>query len=205
MKKLSVKTILILSVLMFVLFLIIDFLNIPTLIGVDTATVNWDLFLGLLNFWVVVLLYIITYKKIDKRNLERENNKEDLANLLISSCYNECREYLKLYTPETIEKYILPKVDFNSTSNKVVTNLQEAPFANENVIMDLAKDGQIKKEQIEGYFKVKDKYRVFVNSRITFFDAPHIYDPVLKELAEAINEEQNNLAKENQTIYNNKD
>lgn len=196
MKKLSVKTILILSVLMFVLFLIIDFLNIPTLIGVDTATVNWDLFLGLLNFWVVVLLYIITYKKIDKRNLERENNKEDLANLLISSCYNECREYLKLFTPETIEKYILPKVDFNSTSNKVVTNLQEAPFANENVIMDLAKDGQIKKEQIEGYFKVKDKYRVFVNSRITFFDAPHIYDPVLKELAEAINEEQNNLAKE---------
>lgn len=189
MKKLSVKTIIFISALFFIVFLAFDFFNLPTLMGIDTTTVNWDLFLGLLNFWIVVLLYLITYKKIDKRNLKREDNKEEIANLLIASCYKECQEYLKLFTPETVEKYILPKVDFNSTTNKVITNLQEAPFANENVIMDLAKDGQLKKKQIEGYFKVKDKYRVFVSSRITFFDAPHIYEPVLKELTDAINEE----------------
>ena len=87
MKKLSVKAIIFISALLFIVYLAFDFFNLPTLMGIDTTTVNWDLFLGLLNFWIVVLLYLITYKKIDKRNLKREDNKEEIANLLIASCY----------------------------------------------------------------------------------------------------------------------
>lgn len=189
LQTISASKLVIGSIIVFIAFIIIDLFNIPSLIGIKTTNMNWDLCLGLFDLWIVVLLFLITYKKIDARNIERENNKRDISSLLIASCYAECQNYLNLLTQETIEKYIIPKVDFNSTSNKVVTNLQEAPFTNENIIMDLAKDGQLSKIQIDGYFNIKNKYRIYITNRITFFDAPEIYNPLLVDLNEAIKRE----------------
>lgn len=189
LQTISVRKLVVGSIILFIAVILLDLINVPSLMGIKTTNMNWDLCLGLFNLWIVVLLFLITYKKIDARNLEREDNKKDISVLLIVSCYDDCQNYLTLLTQETIEKYIIPKVDFNSTSNRVVTNLQEAPFANENVIMDLAKDGQLSKTQIESYFNVKNKYRIYISNRITFFDAPEIYNPLLADLKKTIEKE----------------
>ena len=48
--------------------------------------------------------------------------------------------------------------------------------------MDLVKDGQISKQQIEGYFNVKRKFGQYVNMRIIAFDGAHIYEPLKRKL-----------------------
>lgn len=59
---------------------------------------------------------------------------------------------------------------FKSTDNKTIYNLKDSSFANENIIMDLVKDGQITKQRIEKYFKIKGIFSQYVTMRITFFD-----------------------------------
>ncbi|MCF0230694.1 MAG: hypothetical protein HUJ63_00105 [Enterococcus sp.] len=70
-----------------------------------------------------------------------------------------------------------------------MTNLQDAPFLNESTILDLVKDGQMEKRQIEGYLKVKNKFRQYVNMRIIFFDSAQHYESLRLELCDIINEE----------------
>jgi len=55
--------------------------------------------------------------------------------------------------------------------------------------MDLVNDGQVSKNQIAGYFNVKQKFRQYINIRITMFDAPYIYEPLRAELSHLIDVE----------------
>lgn len=174
---------------------VLDYINLPSLLGFEMSNINWDFCMGIFNIIVVIVLYSITYKKLDKRTIEREKNKNEISSLLIKECYHECIEYIALLNQETIEKYIVPKIDFNNTTNKnmIIGNLQNSPFVNENIIMDLVKDGQITKKQIDGYFKVKKKYRQYINMRIIFFDCPNLYEPLKTDLCNLINIENKKL------------
>ena len=59
--------------------------------------------------------------------------------------------------------------------------------------MDLVKDGQITKQRIEKYFKIKGIFSKYVTMRITFFDKSDFYEPIKKQLAREINIEIKNL------------
>lgn len=98
-------------------------------------------------------------------------------------------DYIKFLNKENVDKYIVPKVDFNSANPKIISNLQTAPFENESYFMDFVKDGQIAQEQIAGYLKIKRAFRQYVNMRITTFDAPEIYEPLKSELSILLNTE----------------
>ncbi|WP_455795709.1 hypothetical protein [Clostridium butyricum] len=54
---------------------------------------------------------------------------------------------------------------FKSTDNKTIYNLKDSSFANENIIMDLVKDGQITKQRIGKYFKIKGIFSQYVTMR----------------------------------------
>lgn len=161
----------------------------PTLCGIDMSNINLDFWVQTVNVIVVIMLYLFTYKILDERTVQRENNKKEISMLLINDCYKECKKYLELLDQETVEKYIVPKIDFNSTDNMLIRNLQNAPYANENVILDLVKDGQVTKQQIDCYLKIKEKFQQYITTRITFFDAEKIYGPLKHELCDMINKE----------------
>lgn len=145
--------------------------------------------MGIFNIIVVIVLYVLTYKILDERNIEREKNKNEISVLLIKECYHECLEYVELIKQDIVEKYIVPKIDFNSTNYEktIISNLQNSPFLNESIIMDLVKDGQINKRQIEGYFEIRKKYQQYILMRIIFFDAPHKYEQIKTDLCNTIN------------------
>ena len=157
--------------------------------GLKMSNMNWNFYIGILNIIAVLVMYVITYKTLDKRAIKREKNKCEISILLIKDCYKECQSYINLLNKETVEKYIVPKIDFDSTEHKIINNLINAPFENENIIMDLVKDGQIDKSQIVGYFDVKKIFRQYVNMRIIAFDGPHIYEPLKAELSHLIDSE----------------
>lgn len=168
--------------------IILDYLNIPSLLGLKMSNINFDFWIGILNIIVIIILYKITYKKIDEKAIEREKNKYSISILLLQEVYRECRTYVELLDQEIVEKYIVPKLDFNSTDikNSIISNLQSTPFLGENTIMDFVKDGQITKIQIEGYFRVREKYRQYINMRIILFDKSHIYEPLKTDLYKVI-------------------
>lgn len=179
------KHIIIAAALIATLF-ILDYLNIPSRFGFKGNNLNINFWIGILNNIVIIVLYAITYKKIDEKAIKREENKYAIPVLLFQKCYQECKNYINLLNEGTVEEHIIPKTDFNSTNNPIMNNLQGAPFSNENIIMDFVKDGQVTKAQIEGYFRVKEKYRQYIIMRITFYDDPHIYDPLKIDLYKMI-------------------
>ena len=193
MKKWFVENNIRISIVLVFSLIIFDYINLPSLLGLDMFNINWDFYMGISNIIVVIMLYVMTYKTLNERTIEREKNKKEISILLMKECYQECIEYVELLNQETVEKYIVPKIDFNSTDNKIIYNLKDSPFANENIIMDLVKDGQITKQRIEKYFKIKGIFSKYVTMRITFFDKSDFYEPIKKQLAREINIEIKNL------------
>lgn len=170
------------------ILIILDYLNILSLLGLKMSNINIDFWIGILNIIVIIVLYKITYKKIDEKSIERENNKHSISILLLQEVYRECKSYVELLEQDIVEKYIVPKIDFNSTDikNSIISNLQSAPFLSENTILDFIKDGQITKTQIEGYFRVKKEYRQYIYMRIAFYDVSQIYESLKTELDNVI-------------------
>ena len=170
---------------------ILDYKNIPSSLGFEISNMNWSF----CTVIVTILLYVITYKAINKRTIERDKNKDEISIMLLKKWYSECKEYIVILNKETVNNYIVPKIDFNNTTNIIINNLQNGPFSNENTIMDLVKDGQLTKMQIEGYFRVREKYRKYIIMRIIFFDAGDKYEPLRMELLNSIDIEIKKLDK----------
>ncbi len=191
-KKEFIKSFVIFIELIIILMLM-DYMNFPTFLRFGLSNINIDFCMGILNTGVIIILYLITYKVLDERTVQRENNKKEISVLLIKECYLECISYLKILNQEAVEKYIVPKVDFDAVENRIVNNLQNAPFLNESIIMDLLKDGQISKKQIETYIIIKGKFRQYINVRITFYDKEKYYKIYERELQEMITMEIKNL------------
>lgn len=192
----------IISLLLIMGITILDYANVPAVIGLNSSNINWDFYMGFINVIVVISIFIITFKTLNKREIEineqeivREKNKYNVSLIFLKNCYEECTSYINLLNNnETVEKYIVPKVDFSSTDSKIVDNLQMAPFINENIIMDLVKDGQIEEDIVVEYLNIKRKYREYINFRITLFDSPQFYMQLKRELIALLDTEINKLS-----------
>ena len=162
--------------LIFVLFLayiFIDYFNIPSFLGIITSNVNIELLGTVFNAIVVITLYVTSYYYIDSHQIEKDLNARNTINALLLKTYSECLENLKLLdNAEYAGKYIFPKVDRDKLiyENPVINNLQNWPFFPDAVIMSLATNGHMKKEQLKEYLAVKTEYQQLVNQKIIFYD-----------------------------------
>lgn len=110
---------------------VLDYMNIPSLLGLYASNMNWGFYLGFLNAVVVLAVFAITYKvltereiKIHNKELLREENKLGISLLLLKGCNEKCKSYINLLSEETVNNHIVPKIDFNSESLKIVGNLK---------------------------------------------------------------------------------
>lgn len=185
MKKISTK------VLLFVLCIVgicMDYTNLPTCIGFNMSNMNWDF----LNIATVIVLFVITYQLLDKKEMKREKNKQDISILMLRNFYDECKSYVEFLSPQKVEKFIVPKAlgkDGEGGDENIISNLQNAPFENESSFMDLVKDGQISQTQMEQYLEVKTAYRQYVNVRIIFHDIPEAYNDLQLKLLDLLAKE----------------
>lgn len=191
MKKMHV----LLVVLLAFALLLLDYINLPTLLGLKTSHMNWELWMGTLNIVIVIALYIFTYKKLDERTIKREQNKRETSTLLLRECYRECKDYVIQVSQEWVEKFIIPKIDFDATVKRdsIIANLQNAPFENESTIMDYVKAGQLTVSDIRGYYKVKSAFRQYMLMRIILFDAPEKFMQLERVLLQTIQVEEEKL------------
>lgn len=172
-----------------IILVFLDYFNVFSTLGFRMGNINWDFTGMVITNVIVVLLFVITYETLDKRSAEKENNKRLIAISLIKQSYEQCVWYTDTLTKEIVEKYIVPKMNFDggADENKVVTNLKNAPFENDGAILSLVYDGQVSVDTINGYFRIKQLFSQYITMRTTFFDAPNMYEPIIKDLRNEIN------------------
>ncbi|MBQ7766526.1 MAG: hypothetical protein IJ397_06775 [Lachnospiraceae bacterium] len=171
--KKKIRKIIISVILVLIAYLVIDYVNIPLLIGVSPNNINVALFSIFFDTSIVLILYVISFYYIDNKQNEKDANARDTVDVLLNKTYQECLSNLNfLDNREMIGKYIMPKIDGNKTDseNKVVNNLQTLPFSSFDAIIDLASNGYVKKEKLNEYFDIKKEYQYLISVRITFFD-----------------------------------
>ena len=133
---------------------------------------------------------VIKVNMLDKRTIQRDDNKKEVADMLLQDCYVQCEKNIEFLTPEMVKDNIVPKVNLDEMLNKnpIYKNLTELPFSSEKVILELAKDGQIIATKLKLFFEIKEQYRQYINMVIICYDRPEKTKEFLNTLMEKIKE-----------------
>lgn len=164
------------SVVAGILILIVGALDYFNVMYFISKNLNFDFLNIFINALVIIFMFIITYILIDRKTLKNqekiENNKKGILLLLLEKTYNECRNQIDvLDEQEMVEKYLIPKINFNSVDNPFIKNIKSKPFEYEDKIISLFSDGVLDKKYFKEYMNVKDLFELYIGWRITFFDA----------------------------------
>lgn len=168
-------------IMVLIAYLILDYVNVPSLIGLTPDNINIDMFGIFFNTAVVLILYVISFYYIENKQNEKDANARDTVDILLKKTYQECLSNLNfLDNKEMLEKYIIPKIDGDKldSENKVVNNLQILPFSSFDAVIDLAANGYVEKKKFDDYLDIKKEYKYLISVKITFFD---LVDPQTKE------------------------
>ena len=155
------------------IYLIIDYINIPSYLGFIPNNINFDIFTVFFDAVIVTILYVISFYYIENKQNEKDNNATKIVDVLLEKTYTECLDNLILLdNKDIIRRYIIPKVDGNKTDseNKVINNLQTLPFSSYDSVISLASNGYIDKNKLNEYLEIKKEYQYLVSMKITFFD-----------------------------------
>lgn len=182
----------------FSLYFVMDYFNIPCLLGIESSNINMNLFDIFFNSLIAVVLFLITYFAIDKKQVQKEENTKQTANVLMLSSYKKCRETIILLDDNAVIKaYIVPKVDFDKTGNDnfVVKSIKEQPFVILEHVLQLSENGYVSRERLKTFLAVVDDYKSYVSFKITFFDIEDAETPEQKGLKKYIEEKRDKLLK----------
>lgn len=203
MKKHTYKTLL--PFVLFLFYLILDYINLPSLIGFIPQNINLELLGIVFDAAIVITLYIVSFYYIENRQAEKDENARDTASVLLEKTYCECLDNLEFLDNKLIvEKYVIPKIDGNKTDseNKIVHNLQTLPFASFDTIMSLATSGYIPKKVVSDYMEIKKEYQYLVSVKITFFDLTNPETQEQRALYKDINDRDDKLKNKLKSLCN---
>lgn len=187
-KFFSVKKIIVYFILILILILIFDYFNTFYFLS---KNLNFSFLNIIVNMIVVVCMFLVTYILIEKRRFdaeyEKNKNEINVLILLILRTYQNCFDNVKLLdNQEMLEKYFIPKCDFNAAKDEFLDNYKKFPFDCEERIIDLMQTGILNIEYLNSFFEIKDLYIKYVDMRVTFFDIDKYDNPKHKELSKLI-------------------
>lgn len=80
------------TILVFLLLItgitILDYANIPSLMGLNMSNINWDFYMGALNVIAVIIIFIITFETLNRREIEI--NEQEMAREKINMTFRLC-------------------------------------------------------------------------------------------------------------------
>lgn len=88
--KTPVTIIVAVTVILLISYLIIDYFNIPTALGIDISRINIDLLGNVINVVIAIFVFVSGYCLIDRWNVKRLIIRKQLQNLY-------CIQYTKLF------------------------------------------------------------------------------------------------------------
>ena len=167
---------------------LLDYWNLPTRLGLKTASINWDIASLVISNVIVVGLYLITYHVLDKRNVAKEKNQRSVAKYMMVSTYNACKDKVDLFADDATAKHAAGKCDFDKLQfeDPVFEKYLDLPFDYHDSIIEFAKTGVISMNEFKRYSKIREYYRSHITIRISLFDNPKYANYKKKELLDEI-------------------
>lgn len=164
--------------------LLLSIFDVPSKIGLNCNDINWGIQGTLIGAVITVGLFVLTYLLIQRRDIKRQRNKQEIAILLLKDTYTDCKKGLSLF--EKTYYQILASNPHEDTAKQIRSDAEkfaQSSFQNETVIMDLCKDGVISSEQLRAYFMVKTFYLQHFTVSIAMPDNTKLHEGT-RELAE---------------------
>ena len=164
-----------------VTYLLVDYFNIPTVIGIDISRFNVD-FLGIvLNATTAVVVFMLGYYFVEQWNLKRLANQKSVAESLLLSIYKECLSSVELLDDPLTAKRLFEQTDCNRRYN-ILDDLSphmkfaKIPFMSEPSLVACFRDGILDKNCFDTYQSIKHNFNSYVCVRVVFFDHPEKFD-----------------------------
>lgn len=89
-QRIPVSTISSVTAAFLLVYLLIDYFNIPTAVGIDISRINIDLLGNVVNAVIIIFVFVAGYYLIDCRNIQKQKNQKAIAESLLLSIYKEC-------------------------------------------------------------------------------------------------------------------
>ncbi len=169
-----------LGIIVSLFFLVIDFFDVPTLLGLDVSRFNFDALSLIVGNILVVVIFFITYFIIDSRDVKKDNNQKEVAYLLLKNTYEYCSILINsFYNDSYRESYVKTSGKDNSELESEINRIAELPFINSNMIFDFAASGVIDKDTFEEYIDIKNGFQDFIIMATSTFDSDNDYSEFL--------------------------
>lgn len=154
-----------------VLSVILDYFNISQIIHIDMSNLNWDFLSIFVGNLVVVGLYYLTYRLIDRDNIKRAKNQERNVKKVINIVYTECRKNIALLENEIGIVEVLPDVQSDSHIYvaDVMERINKTVFAMEPFIYDAVNNGVVAESELETYINIRSAFIQYVSYRALLF------------------------------------
>ena len=153
------------------LSVILDYFNISQIIHIDMSNFNWDFLSIFVGNLVVVGLYYLTYRLIDRDNIKRAKNQERNVKKVINIVYTECRKNIALLENEIGIVEVLPDVQSDSHIYvvDVMERINKTVFAMEPFIYDAVNNGVVAESELETYINIRSAFIQYVSYRALLF------------------------------------
>lgn len=190
----NTKKYILIFIIITLVYLIMDYINVPTLLNIHIDNINTNLLDIVINSIIVITLYLITYLILDKRTVQVSKNKIEIYKQILINIYKECIDTINLFSQPKILNNIIKDLDFDAPmiENKKFSKLIVSPFDNKDIIFDLAKSGEIDVETFQKFLTIQTEYRKYITTLIVFYDRAEevmvLKVKLLKLLEESINE-----------------
>ena len=193
-RKTPVSIIVAVTVILLILYLIIDYFNIPTTLGMDISRINFDLLGNVINTVIAIFVFVSGYYLIDRWNVKKVNNRKAIAESVLYSIYKDCLLYVEYLDQPQIVKKLIEQTDFNRRYNSLDDpsphmRYAQIPFTSESSLLSYFQDGILNKECFDTYQSIKQAFKSYVFVRVILFDAPEKYETMHSEVAQLLKEQ----------------
>ena len=172
-------------------YLIIDYFNIPTALGIDISRINIDLLGNVINVVIAIFVFVSGYCLIDRWNVKKVNNQKAIAESVLHSIYKNCLLYVEYLDQPQIVKTLIEQTDFDKRYHELNDpsphmRYAQIPFTSESSLLSYFQDGILDKESFDTYQSIKQAFTDYVFARVIFFDAPEKYETMHSEVVQLL-------------------
>ena len=170
-KKLKIS--LCLGISVFLLYLVLDWVNLPSIIGIPINSINATYFGVLFNAFIVVVLYIISFFAIEKQQQKKDENAKAIAHALIDYTYTDCLMALEYYeNDEEFKNSVVPKIQHGAIRDEQKEQeIFNQPFESFEQIMHFVEGGYISEQDLSNYFFVRRRFKLILSNKVTLMTA----------------------------------
>ena len=174
--KTAKRPIIALAIITFVLAscFLLDYWNVPSLLGIKVKAINLDIWSILISNAVVISIFIMTYMLYDRRNLEKDRLARYAGRALLLSEYYNCNSKLEL-----IDKFLDFLLEKRESGIQISSFIDTSFNEREKVYESLA-NGSIDITRYDNYHDIQSRYDLMIQ----MLDSQDF--PILNEIIQSL-------------------